>query len=217
MGQWLSAPLKEMKFNPDYLGFWTALSRPIGGFLFAWMRLVEWTSRVKVIGSLPDHPEAVIYVNWHQHLPFLITHHGRLGRWMLVSRAPYMEPIARWCVYSGLRLVRGGSGDGGRSAVLSLQELLKKNESIVIAVDGPAGPAFEVKRGCLELARATGAEIVPVSYRCQSASPNKKRWDYSLRPTFFDQIEIEYGDPIRCDPDRSDQELLLRIKQALGQ
>ena len=36
----------------------------------------------------------------------------------------------------------------------------------MLAVDGPAGPAYRLRKGCLYLAQRTGMPIVPLSFVC---------------------------------------------------
>jgi len=47
-------------------------------------------------------------VHWHRHVPFLVGHHGARRRWMLIGAGPEIEPMARWCTSSGLRIARTG-------------------------------------------------------------------------------------------------------------
>ena len=77
--------------------------------------------------------------------------------------------------------------------------------SVTIAVDGPAGPVFQAKRGCVDLAHRTRAPIVPVDYRCRRGFTLGWRWDRALMPMPFDAIDVRYGPPIGmgAGPDES--------------
>src|SRR3989338_8516681 len=107
--------------------FWKVIGWPIGLCFYVHFLLVRWTSKVEIQGVAPDSP--AIYVNWHRHLPFLIQHHGKFGRWLMVSSSPYMTPIAIWCELSGLELVRGASGQGGAVALEGLKSALTEGKS----------------------------------------------------------------------------------------
>ena len=139
-------------------------------------------------------------MNWHRYNSYLIAVHGRQRRWMLVSPSPRLEPVARYCKLMGLRLVRGASGERGAHAREQLKALLMEGESVTIAVDGPAGPPFHAKKGCVDLANGASVAIVPVAYRSLRGHEFRWRWDRMLMPLPFDRIEIIYGDPIR-NPD----------------
>ncbi len=192
---------------------WGVLEWPIGLLWASYAWLVRVTSRVTVIGTPPSG--AAVYVNWHRFQPFLIPHHGSHSRWMLVSPAPPLAPVARFCRLVGLNLVRGTSGDRGKQALEELVQVVRSGQSITIAVDGPAGPRFEVKRGCVDVASRTGAPIVPVAYSCRRGGTIEWRWDKSLMPAPFDHITIRYGTPILIDASSTDD--LERVKNALNE
>lgn len=144
---------------------WRLVEWPIAITWHGYAWLVRYTSRVAVAGMPRDG--STIFVNWHRYQSFLIPHHGAHGRWMLVSPAPPLALVARFCRLSGLRLVRGASGERGRRALEELTEVLVAGGSVTIAVDGPAGPIFQVKRGCADLALRAGVPIVPVRFECR--------------------------------------------------
>ena len=191
--------------------FWHLLEWPIALSWWLYATLVRVTSRIRVEGTLPEG--AAIFVNWHRYQPLLIAHHGSHRRWMLVSPAPPLIPIARFCRLCGLRLVRGTSGDRGKQALEEMAEVLGKGDSVTLAVDGPAGPRFQAKRGCADLSLRTGAPIVPVSYTCRRDRTLKWRWDHTLMPVLFDRIVIRYGAPV--PPRESAEALLADVTTAL--
>ena len=135
---------------------------------------------------------------------------------MMVSQATRMAPIAAWCTGVGLKLVRGASGAGGRAALGVLAEALRRGESVVLAVDGPAGPPFRVKPGCLELARDVGVPLIPVGYHSRWGRAVPGRWDHSLLVTPFDRVVFEFGAPIDPRGGGSDAALLARVGAALN-
>lgn len=173
--------------------FWTLADWPLALAAYAYAQLVVRTSRVRVTGPVPAG--AAVLVNFHHHQPMMQPIHGPHRRWMMVSRALPLRPVARYSRWLGLRLARGATGDGGREALRELMEALRRGEAVSIAVDGPAGPVGKVKRGCVELAQATGAPIVPIAYDC-ARGVRTWRWDRALFPTLFDRIDIRYGPPL---------------------
>lgn len=189
---------------------WAVLQWPIAFTWHVYARLVRLTSKITVVGEIPT--TAAIFVNWHRHQTFLIPHHGSHRRWMLVSPAPMLEPVARFCRLSGLQLIRGTSGDRGKQARAELCEIILAGGSITLAVDGPAGPAFQVKRGCADIALQTGAPIVPVCFRSIRGLTIGWRWDYTLLPVPFDHITIAYG---RAIGGSTESELLENVRKEL--
>jgi lysophospholipid acyltransferase (LPLAT)-like uncharacterized protein len=113
----------------------------------------------------------------------------------------------------GVRVAIGATGDRGRAALERLQQALAGGDSVALAVDGPAGPAFHARRGCAELALATGAPIVPTGYRCRRGIELRRRWDRTLLVMPFDSVELLEGAPIA--PAGTVEELLARVEQNL--
>ena len=191
---------------------WALAEWPIGLAWYGYAWLVRSTSAVIVTGAPPDQP--AIFVNWHRYQPFLIAHHGEHGRWMLVSPAPPLASVARFCRLCGLSLVRGASGDRGKRALEELTQVVAAGGSVTIAVDGPAGPVFQAKRGCADLASRTGAPIVPVDYRCRRGFTVGWRWDKMLLPVPFDSIVVRYGSPIA--PAGTPEDLLAAAQRGIA-
>jgi len=173
------------------------------------------TSRISIAGPGAAYAGPAIYVNWHRYLPFLVMHHGGYHRWLMISPAPYMDSIAAYSRLVGLRVVRGASGDQGRAALAALMVRLRAGESVFLAVDGPAGPPFQAKRGCIELARSLGAPIIPVAYTSRRGRHHPKRWDRWLMIRPFDTIVVTYGEPIFISGSESDAEATRRVARGL--
>ena len=208
---------KAFKTHPATCALWWLLSWPVAACLYVWFVLVRWTSCISVEGPGADHEGAAVYVNWHCHLPWLCVHHGERRRWLMVTPAPYILPIARWCKWCGLRLVQGASGQQGREASAQLDACLRRGDSVLIAVDGPAGPVFKVKRGCIDIARAAGVPIIPVGYSLRRGKPNRKRWDQQLTPALFDEIRVRVGEPLFMNPSEDIVSAAERVEVALNE
>jgi len=194
------------------LGAW-----PLALGLRLYSALVEWTSRVDVEGPGAGYRGPALYVNWHRYLPYLIAHHGRFRRWLMVSRDAYMAPIVVWNRLHGVRVVRGGSGRGGQQAALHMVERLKAGESAFLAVDGPHGPALQVKRGCVDMARAAGVPLIPVGYACRYGRFQKRRWDNCLLVRPFDAVSVYYGAPVVVGDAETLEEALQKVAEGLAQ
>ena len=156
-------------------------------------------------------------MNWHRYLPYLGVHHGKARRWLMVSRDAYMAPIVRWNQLHGVRVIRGGSGDGGQKAKEDMVQRLRAGESAFLAVDGPAGPALRVKRGCVEMARAAHVPLIPVGYQARRARFHARRWDHWLMVRPFDTLVVRYGTPLYFETDEPLQEALERVANGLAE
>lgn len=209
--------LATIKRDPRFLWFWRMLSPPVAAYMFVNARLTLRTSVVTCVGPGSNYPDAAVYVNWHRYVPFLCVHHAEHRRWLLMSSAPYLEPIALWCRWMGLTVVRSAPGERSRESLVHLIEALKCGNSVALAADGPAGPACQVKPGCIDLARAAGVPIIPVAYRSKKGKSNQKRWDklYSVRK--FDEIEVWYGTPIVLESAEPDAIAIEKVQKALNE
>ena len=215
MGAAVGARLNGFKHSESWRWFWRLVAKPAGFFLGLHIALKTKTVKVTVEGPGAGYTGPAVYVNWHGHLPFLAAHHGKHRRWLMVSPAPYLEPVVEWCERMGVRVVRGTSGERGREALAELQARMHAGESVFLAVDGPAGPPFQVKRGCIDLARAAEAPLIPVAYHARHGRPNLRRWDHWVKFSYFDRITVRYGEPIRLAGGESDSEALARVTEGL--
>lgn len=192
--------------------YWRVLEWPLALSLFALAWVLRTTCRITVEGNAPEG--AAVFINWHRFQSYLIPFHGQHRRWMLVSPKPELTVIARFCRLVGLRLVRGASGERGKEAREQLKSLLRRGESVVLAVDGPHGPVFKAKPGCVDLARSTGVPIVPLAYRAHPAHEFTWRWDHTLMPLPFSKIEVVIGRPIPAAG--TDDEILAAVERELN-
>ncbi len=108
--------------------------------------------------------ENAILAFWHGQL--LMMPHMCMGRPLdvMISRHADGEMIARTMVHFGFGAVRGSSTRGGAVALKGAIRSIRAGRDVVVTPDGPKGPARVVQSGVIELARATGAPIVPVAY-----------------------------------------------------
>ena len=108
-----------------------------------------------------------------------------------------MLPIHVWLEWNGVdELMLGSTGHGGQLALDKLINLMKTQQySTMIAVDGPAGPPYEVKRGALDLAMDTGLPLVGISFKYDKYI-RALGWDGKYYPLPFTIVEIRESEPI---------------------
>jgi len=142
-----------------------------------------------------DQGQPIIAAFWHQRLlmmPFL-PRRGRVG--MLISQHRDGEFIARAVKLFGVDAVRGSTTRGGLSALRGMIRSFRAGANLAITPDGPQGPKHVVQIGVVELARQTGAPILPVTY---SASCRKVfgSWDNFILPLPFCRVAYVWGEPL---------------------
>lgn len=177
-------------------------------FGYSLIRALAVTYRFRHVGPAPsrgqDGTDGYILAIWHQNLFAGILAQSHLRHTVMVSRSRDGDPVAFLCARLGHHVVRGssrkGSRDkGGKLAKDEMIDVLRSGTPGAITVDGPSGPAHEVKPGIIEMARLAGVPIIPyipVATRYWSFPS----WDAFRLPKPFTRIDIHYGVPLSIDP-----------------
>jgi lysophospholipid acyltransferase (LPLAT)-like uncharacterized protein len=132
----------SIKRDPRFLWFWRIISPAVAIYMYVRAKLTLLTSTIGVEGPGARYSGAAVYVNWHKYVPFMCIHYGQRRFWLLMSSAPYLEPVAMWCRWIGLTVVRSSPGERSRESLVHLIAALKNGESVALAADGPAARTF---------------------------------------------------------------------------
>ncbi|MDH4267975.1 MAG: lysophospholipid acyltransferase family protein [Deltaproteobacteria bacterium] len=184
------------------------------------LRLLALTIRKKFL--FPDRPQKfwdqgqpIIGAFWHQRLlmmPFLPRGGRRVG--MLISQHRDGEFIARAVKHLGIDSVRGSTTRASLSGLRGMVRFYRDGANLAITPDGPQGPKHVVQKGVVELARQTGAPLLPVTY---GASRKKVfgSWDNFILPLPFCKVVYLWGEPlfIPQDADKDRMEEYRRMLQ----
>ena len=160
-----------------------------------------------VVHVNPGYPEScwargerIICAFWHGRLLMMpFTYPGKPVA-ILISQHRDGEYISRIATIFGFRVIRGSATRGGIRAFKQMIRAYKEEGlNLVITPDGPKGPRAQVKSGVIELAKLTGAPIVPVTF---SAARRRflKSWDAFLIPLPFSRAVYIWGDPVYVEP-----------------
>ena len=151
--------------------------------------------------------KSVIVAFWHGRLlmvaPIFIRHRKR-NAYALVSHHNDGEIITRCVRRLGYDTIRGSTSKGGFSALRKMIRALNDGSDLVIAPDGPRGPRGKAQRGVIDLARLSGAPIIPLAF---SSSKKKvlKTWDAFIVPIPFSKGVYVWGDPFFVDHDANEE------------
>lgn len=150
--------------------------------------------------------ERIIVAFWHGRLlmmPFVYP--GTPGA-ILISQHRDGEYISRTAAAFSYHVIRGSATRGGVRAFKQMIRALKEGLNLVITPDGPKGPRGRVKSGVIELAKLTGAPIVPVTF---SSARRRflKSWDAFLLPLPFSRAVYIWGEPIYVEPTATKEEV----------
>jgi len=200
---------ENMLFNRLF-GFLNFLS---GHLFYAYAGLVHRTARWHYEGA--HHHEAafvnrgrVIFTIWHEfYFPFLtyayflngadiacIALGGPKGRGFRVIAQKFGASIY---------MTHKGDKEGNRNAVAGvINEMRQLGKNTFIAVDGPSGPARQVKFGVAKLAAEGEGTILPIKLLV-SGKLRIPRWDSMIIPLPFARIRVIYGEPVSGNQDRA--------------
>ena len=168
----------------------------------------------------------LVFVCWHGHdLINLGGYHHMFGP---DSRGVIMVPETA----SGMALRQFGrrlnidvvvlpGADAGSMqwarGIARMTALIKQGHHGMIAVDGPSGPARQVKPGAAVIARRAGAIIVPSAVGAWPALNLRRRWDNHLIPFPFGRVVACFGPIIYAAPPTGEKLTVVQIQQRVAQ
>jgi lysophospholipid acyltransferase (LPLAT)-like uncharacterized protein len=103
---------------------------------------------------------------------------------ILVSQSKDGELIARTVKSFGMDSVRGSTTRGFISGIKGLMKAARAGRDLAITPDGPKGPAQKAQMGAVQIARATGLPIMPLTFGASKKKPLRAGTD-SCCPTLF--------------------------------
>jgi lysophospholipid acyltransferase (LPLAT)-like uncharacterized protein len=165
------------------------------------VKILHSTYRIKIInGSIENEilksGKLPVYISWHQRFfPGIMFLSGRKPIAIIVSLSKDGDLISKIIGLLGWYPIRGSSSRGGAKALKKVNEIAGAGYSLGHIVDGPRGPAGEVKPGLFLIARESGMPILPTII-----SAEKKwifnSWDKFIIPKPFSKIIIKFDNAI---------------------
>lgn len=148
----------------------------------------------------------LILAFWHGRLLMMpFSWPGRPAT-VLVSRHADGEVISRLLRRFGIRSVRGSTFRGAHGGLRAMLRAYQEGSHLGIAPDGPRGPRERVQLGVIELARRTGAPVVPIGFGA-SRGWFLPTWDRFFLPCPFARGVFVFGDGLLV-PAGSDRQVL---------
>ncbi len=141
-----------------------------------------------------------IAVPWHCSVLYGLWVTRKLGVAVMASRSNAGSVAAAIVRRLGGIPVRGGSRDGGTTALEQIVHHVNNGHWGLIVGDAPRGPIYVLKIGPILAAQRTGRPIIPVSF----AARRKwvlKTWDRTILPKPFSRVVWIWGDPFYVPPD----------------
>ncbi|MBI5970122.1 MAG: lysophospholipid acyltransferase family protein [Deltaproteobacteria bacterium] len=161
----------KIKFLDDAA---VAVAPVIGRWL---IRLIRATMRITYVnfegyGKHLKEGRRMILAFWHGRLLMMPYSYPGLGITILVSASRDGELVSRTVAGFGIESVRGSSSKGWFAGVKGLLKSVKSGKDIAITPDGPRGPASKAQLGAIQIARATGLPIYPMTFGASKKKPS---------------------------------------------
>ncbi len=159
------------------------------------------------------HAPRHVYVFWHGRMLALSYAFRKEPFQLLASEHRDGELMGQVVRRLGYGHVRGSSTRGGARAVREMVARLRAGEHLGITVDGPVGPRHVFKRGPIEIAKLSGAPLLPVTAATRSPWVLSS-WDAFQIPRPFAPVNIRFGSPIVVPPDADEEVMEAKRRQA---
>lgn len=166
-----------------------------------------------------------IFATWHQNCFHGVLAQNTRTHVVIISKSKDGNIVDFICQKMGHFVVRGSSKNssgvdkGGKAAKEQMIETIKSGIAGAVTVDGPQGPAKIAKPGIVDMAKKTGAPIVPYIPIAKSFWTFKS-WDKFRLPKPFSKIIICYGkaifvpeNTVDLDFEKFQEELRLSLNQ----
>lgn len=140
------------------------------------IRLLRATMRIDYVGydryrEYASRGAQVIIAFWHGRL--LMMPYCYLGKRIsiMVSQSKDGELIARTVRSFRMDSVRGSTTRGWVAGIKGLLRAAHEGSDLAITPDGPKGPAMRAQMGAIQIAKATGLPILPISFGASKKKP----------------------------------------------
>ncbi|MBM4122239.1 MAG: DUF374 domain-containing protein [Nitrospira sp.] len=131
------------------------------------------TEGAEVVDRLYRQGERVIIAFWHgRQLMMPLAYRGSQAH-ILISQHRDGELIHRIVARFGFQAVRGSTTRGGVEALRQLIRLGRSGVDLVVTPDGPKGPRQAAQPGVVQLAKATGLPILPLTFSCSKKKSSR--------------------------------------------
>jgi lysophospholipid acyltransferase (LPLAT)-like uncharacterized protein len=136
----------------------------VATFVARWMSTLDYAGAFYDRTLDPAHSDfrgPMIFVFWHEYIPFLFYTRSFCYVAMLVSAHRDAEMLSQAARYLGFDTVRGSTARGGGTA---LRDLHRKGQYLNLAItpDGPRGPRRRCAPGAIYLSSKMQIPIVPI-------------------------------------------------------
>ncbi|HEY9079220.1 lysophospholipid acyltransferase family protein [Magnetovibrio sp.] len=185
----------------------------------AYVRFAHATSRWDIRGwdniqNQIDAGQPVILCFWHARM--ILSMYGWRHPYKLnMLSTPHRDGKIAALSYNrlGINTIWGSTKKGGTEAARAMIKALKSGETVAITPDGPKGPRQRMQSSAIDIARMSGAKLVPVT----AASTNGKilgTWDRLQIPKPFGRGVVWIDAPIEV-PRKASEDDFEALRQSV--
>lgn len=193
--------------------------RIYGNVLYYILKLIFLTLDVRIMGAEKEIDGNKSYVcgMWHNKLlVILLCLKALKKRAGLASPSKDGELISVPLEKMGYKMIRGSSGKDSVKSLVQIIKLIKtEGYSLGTPLDGPKGPAYEVKPGMIYAAQKSEKQLVLVGGAYSKKWVFSKTWDKFQMPKPFSKVICIVGKPIDVPKDADPKEYSEIIREKL--
>jgi hypothetical protein len=207
----------EKESTPKDHSFWFKLTL---WAIYILVRLLSLTWRKRFVGmdrrrmAVAASPTGTFVIgSFHEYAFTGVLSHPNQNICNMVSKSKDGDMTDFLMKKLGLSTVRGSSSRGGKDVRDQMVAVIKNGMHGAITVDGPRGPRRVLKNGIVDIAKKTGAPILPLTSYGESAWVLRKAWDQSRIPKPFSKVLIYYGEPTFVPKDIESEQFAIYVSK----
>lgn len=171
----------------------------------------------ETVDRLSAEGQVMIICLWHGEIFTMWNVKRQLRLTAVISQSKDGEMLTRVITRMGFKVVRGSSSRGGAEALRGIVRVMRRDgENPCVTMDGPRGPAKEVKDGVLFMAHFGRGLLVPTRVQARRAL-RLRSWDSHLIPLPFSRVRVIFGEPYALAAEKLDEATLDRERARLKQ
>lgn len=171
----------------------------------------------EAVDRLDAERKILIICLWHGEIFSMWSIKRQLRLTAVVSQSKDGDLLTGVITRMGYKMVRGSSSKGGAEALRGIIKLMRRDaENPCVTMDGPRGPAKEVKDGVFYMAHLGPGLLVPTRVYCRRAI-RLKSWDSHLVPLPFSRVRVVFDTPYALQAEKLDEPALQRERELMQQ
>lgn len=179
--------------------------------IVSYLRLVKASGHWEVRGweniqAQTDAGQPIILCIWHARM-FMTMFGWRRSHPLNMLSTPHRDGKIAAGIYNrmGINTIWGSTKKGGSKAARGMIKALKAGETVAITPDGPKGPRQRMQSSAIDIARMSGAKLVPVC-AVSTATKNLNTWDRLQVPKLFGRGVVYFAPAIDVPRKATDEE-----------